>query len=104
MQQEFAAALYQLMTQTCRKEENDPHSSESQIVQDNENNTKSNVLIFNNKNESIIPNGISKQIIDSKSNMKKATNTIKNMNGISVHGKQYSVFSICKNVNKVVIY
>lgn len=86
VQQEFAAALYQLMTQTRRKEENDPHSSESQIVQDNENNTKSNVLIFNNKNESIIPNGISKQIIDSKSNMKKATNTIKNMNGISVHG------------------
>ncbi|XP_031775468.1 adenylate kinase isoenzyme 5 isoform X2 [Apis florea] len=86
VQQEFAAALYQLMTQTRRKEENDPHDPESQIVQDNENNTKSNVLIPNNRNESIIPNGISKQIIDSKSNIKKATNTIKNMNGISIYG------------------
>lgn len=99
MQQEFAAALYQLMTQTkCRKEENDPYDPESQIMQDNGNNTKSNILIPNNRNESIIPNGISKQIIDSKSNIKKATNTIKNMNGISIHGKQYSLFLICKNV------
>lgn len=98
MQQEFAAALYQLMTQTRRKEENDPYDPESQIVQDNGNNTKSNILIPNNRNESIIPNGISKQIIDSKSNIKKATNTIKNMNGISIHGKQYSLFLICKNV------
>lgn len=98
MQQEFAAALYQLMTQTRRKEENDPHDPESQIVQDNENNTKSNVLIPNNRNESIIPNGISKQIIDSKSNIKKATNTIKNMNGISIYGKQYFLFLICKKV------
>ncbi|XP_043790117.1 adenylate kinase isoenzyme 5 isoform X2 [Apis laboriosa] len=85
VQQEFAAALYQLMTQTCRKKKNDPHSSESQI-QDNENNIKSNVLISNNRNESIIPNGISKQIIDNKSNVKKATNIIKNMNGISIYG------------------
>lgn len=98
MQQEFAAALYQLMTQTRRKEENDPYDPESQIMQDNGNNTKSNILIPNNRNESIIPNGISKQIIDSKSNIKKATNTIKNMNGISIHGKQYSLFLICKNV------
>lgn len=98
MQQEFAAALYQLMTQTRRKEENDLYDPESQIVQDNGNNTKSNILIPNNRNESIIPNGISKQIIDSKSNIKKATNTIKNMNGISIHGKQYSLFLICKNV------
>ncbi|XP_006623391.1 adenylate kinase isoenzyme 5 [Apis dorsata] len=80
VQQEFATALYQLMTQTYRKKENDPHGSESQI-QDNENSIKSNLLISNNRNESIIPNGISKQIIDSKSNMKKPTNIIKNMNG-----------------------
>lgn len=86
VQQEFAAALYQLIIQTRRKKENDPHDSESQIIQDNENNTKSSVLISNNRNESIISNGISKQIIDSKSNMKKTTNTIKNMNGMSIHG------------------
>lgn len=92
MQQEFATALYQLMTQTYRKKENDPHGSESQI-QDNENSIKSNLLISNNRNESIIPNGISKQIIDSKSNMKKPTNIIKNMNG-HIYGKQYSLFSI----------
>lgn len=40
--------------------------------------------------------------------MKKTTNTIKNMNGMSIHGKQYFLFLICKNIpykaNKVVIY
>lgn len=87
MQQEFAAALYQLMTQTRRKEENNPHGPELQIVQENGNNVKSNSVLPNNRDQSIIPNGISKQIIDGKLNVEKAINNTKTMNGISIHGK-----------------
>ncbi|XP_017759986.1 PREDICTED: adenylate kinase isoenzyme 5 [Eufriesea mexicana] len=86
VQQEFAAALYQLMTQTRRKEENNPHGPEPQIMQENGNNMKSNSVVPNNRDQSIITNGISKQIIDGKLNVDKAINSTKTMNGISIHG------------------
>ncbi|KOC65843.1 Adenylate kinase isoenzyme 5, partial [Habropoda laboriosa] len=86
VQQEFAAALYQLMTQTRRKGENDSHSPEPPIVQENGNNTNSNPIITNDTNQTIIQNGVSRQIIDGKMNIEKAINDSKNMNGISLQG------------------
>lgn len=92
VQQEFAAALYQLMTQTRRKEENDLHNPEPQMVQENGNNEKSNTVVLNNKDQSIISNGVSKQMTDGKLNVEQAVNATKNMNGIrSIQGNQYSL-------------
>ncbi|XP_003398829.1 adenylate kinase isoenzyme 5 [Bombus affinis] len=87
VQQEFAAALYQLMTQTRRKEENDLHNPEPQMVQENGNNEKLNTVVLNNRDQSIISNGVSKQITDGKLNVEQAVNATKNMNGIrSIQG------------------
>lgn len=92
VQQEFAAALYQLMTQTRRKEENDLHNPEPQMVQENGNNEKLNTVVLNNRDQSIISNGVSKQMTDGKLNGEQAVNATKNMNGIrSIQGKQYSL-------------
>lgn len=92
VQQEFAAALYQLMTQTRRKEENDLHNPEPQMVQENGNNEKLNTVVLNNRDQSIISNGVSKQMTDGKLNVEQAVNATKNMNGIrSIQGNQYSL-------------
>ena len=93
VQQEFAAALYQLMTQTRRKEENDLHNPEPQMVQENGNNEKLNTVVLNNRDQSIISNGVSKQITDGKLNVEQAVNATKNMNGIrSIQGNLHFLF------------
>ncbi|CAL7948457.1 unnamed protein product [Xylocopa violacea] len=86
VQQEFAAALYQLMTQVQRKEESDPNGPEWQTQENNESNTNSDLVVPNNNDQTIIPNGISKQLIDGKTNIEKAISATKNINGISIHG------------------
>ncbi|XP_076750036.1 uncharacterized protein LOC143422939 [Xylocopa sonorina] len=86
VQQEFAAALYQLMTRVQRKEESNPNGPEWQTLENNESNTKSVIVVPNNNDQTIIPNGISKQLIDGKTNIEKAINATKNVNGISIHG------------------
>nr|XP_012153720.1 PREDICTED: adenylate kinase isoenzyme 5 isoform X2 [Megachile rotundata] len=65
VQQEFAAALYQLMTQARRNKE------------DNE-------VIYNNSDQRIVLNGIPKHVIDNKSAIEKVIS--ENMNGINVQG------------------
>ncbi|CAK9833165.1 Adenylate kinase isoenzyme 5 [Anthophora retusa] len=87
VQQEFAAALYQLMTQTRRKEGSDSHSPEPPAtILENGNNTNSNLVSPNNTNKTIILNGVSRQIIDGKMNIEKAISDSKNMNGMSLQG------------------
>lgn len=90
MQQEFSAALYQLMTQTRRKEEDNPHGPDSPTTQENENNINTNTVNSNNKDGTTIMNGIPKQIIDDKSNIEKAMKATGNMNGLSLSGKYLS--------------
>ena len=48
MQQEFSAALYQLMTRTRRKEENDVQSPKLDVMQENGNNAKLNTVVPDN--------------------------------------------------------
>ncbi|XP_017881074.1 adenylate kinase isoenzyme 5 [Ceratina calcarata] len=84
VQQEFAAALYQLMTKTQRKEENDQRAPDSPTSRENENNL--NVIMPNNRNQPTTPNGVSKPIIDDESNTEKVINATNKMNGISIHG------------------
>lgn len=72
------------MTQTRRKEENDVQNPKLDVMQENENNAKLNTAVPDNRDQPIVPNGISKQMIDDKLNVKEAK---KNINGISIQGK-----------------
>ena len=87
MQQEFSAALYQLMTRTRRKEENDVQSPKLDVMQENGNNAKLNTVVPDNRDQPIVPNGVSKQMIDDKLNVRETLTAKKNINGISIQGK-----------------
>ncbi|XP_076625518.1 adenylate kinase isoenzyme 5 [Colletes latitarsis] len=84
VQQEFAAALYQL-TQLQRTGMEDIHGrSKSQT--ENENGTNSKPLISNNKDLTAVSNGVSKQMLDDKPNIENVINATKHINGISLQG------------------
>lgn len=87
MQHEFAAALYQLMTQSRRIEEDDPHGPKSPTVHKTENNTNSNPATPSKEDQTIIANGISKPIIEGKSNVEKTVKSTESLNGLSLRGK-----------------
>ncbi|KAF3420546.1 hypothetical protein E2986_11462, partial [Frieseomelitta varia] len=86
VQQEFSAALYQLMTRTRRKGENNVQSPKLDVMQENGNNAKLNTVVPDNRDQPIVPNGVSKQMIDGKLNVKEALTAKKNINGISIQG------------------
>ncbi|KAK1136890.1 hypothetical protein K0M31_001421 [Melipona bicolor] len=86
VQQEFSAALYQLMTRTRRKEENDVQSPKLDVMQENGNNAKLNTVVPDNRDQPIVLNGVPKQMIDGKLNVKEALTAKRNINGISIQG------------------
>ncbi|XP_076243048.1 adenylate kinase isoenzyme 5 isoform X2 [Calliopsis andreniformis] len=86
VQQEFAAALYQLMTKTRRKEEENSRGPQSPTLQQHKNNVNANPVNSNNRDDAVMPNGISKQIVDGKSNIEKAIKATENLNGLSLSG------------------
>ncbi|XP_076670567.1 adenylate kinase isoenzyme 5 [Andrena cerasifolii] len=86
VQHEFAAALYQLMTQSRRIEEDDPHGPESPTVHEAESNTNSTPATPNKEDQTIIANGISKPIIEGKSNVEKTVKSTEGLNGLSLRG------------------
>ncbi|XP_053983249.1 adenylate kinase isoenzyme 5 isoform X2 [Hylaeus volcanicus] len=85
VQQEFAAAVYQLMTQSQRTAREEPRSSKLLTLQ-TENGTSPTQFISNNKYQTVISNGTSKQSFDDNPNIENAINATKNMNGISLQG------------------
>ncbi|XP_076183731.1 adenylate kinase isoenzyme 5 isoform X2 [Ptiloglossa arizonensis] len=101
VQQEFAAALYQLMTQSRHAKVEHSREFKSPIVQENGNGTISSPLITNNKDQTVILNGISKQTFDNVSNIENAINTTKNLNGISLQGSVKIVNGLKNNLKQV---
>ncbi|XP_054006158.1 adenylate kinase isoenzyme 5 isoform X2 [Hylaeus anthracinus] len=85
VQQEFAAAVYQLMTQSQRTAREEPRSSKLLTLQ-TENGTSPTQFVSNNKYQTVISNGNSKQSFDDNPNIENAINATKNMNGISLQG------------------
>lgn len=72
------------MTQTRRREK----GPEEYEIKENESNANLNSMNPNNGDAVIISNGVSKQMMDGKSNnVEKAPSATKNMNGISIHGR-----------------
>lgn len=81
MQQEFAAALYQLMTQARRNREDNIGGDRG--------------VVYNNSDQRIILNGALKHAVDGKSAVEKVISD--NMNGINAQGKSL----LCKNFSNV---
>ncbi|KOX80742.1 Adenylate kinase isoenzyme 5, partial [Melipona quadrifasciata] len=56
------------------------------VMQENGNNAKLNTVVPDNRDQPIVPNGVPKQMIDGKLNVKEALTAKKNINGISIQG------------------
>lgn len=84
VQQDFAAALYQLMRMARRKEEENLHDPDFPEIKNQPNRVHAT---NNHQNGHAIPNGVAKQIASDVSNhTRKMINTTKNVNGIAAQG------------------
>ncbi|XP_031846422.1 adenylate kinase isoenzyme 5 isoform X2 [Nomia melanderi] len=90
VQQEFAAALYQLMTQSRRKGEEN-HAARSPLTVDNGN------LIGNNRDQ-ILPNGVLKEANNEKPSIENAMNA---MNGLSFGGAVQIANGLRNNLKQI---
>jgi len=79
VQQDFAAALYQLMRQARRKEEESLHDADSPTIEE----LRPNGVHAVNENERAIPNGVAKQMANGMANH---VGNGKNVNGIIAQG------------------
>ncbi|XP_076378601.1 adenylate kinase isoenzyme 5 [Megalopta genalis] len=83
VQQEFAAALYQMMTQARRKGGGAPRP---QLSNGDDNEANGDPVIKNNRDQTIIPNGILKEASNVLPAIENVKNARKNVNGLSLAG------------------
>ncbi|XP_076298244.1 adenylate kinase isoenzyme 5 isoform X2 [Lasioglossum baleicum] len=99
VQQEFAAALYQMMTQARRKGEDGTYAPWSPEGDVNEGNT--DPVISNNRDRTIIPNGVLKEAVNEIPAIENAINAKKSINGISLGGAVQIANGLKKNLREV---
>ncbi|XP_046143634.1 adenylate kinase isoenzyme 5 [Osmia bicornis bicornis] len=85
VQQEFSAALYQLMTQARRNREDNLGGDRG--------------VVYNNSDQRIVLNGVPKHVVDGKSTIEKVISD--NMNGINAQGVVQIANGLKNNANQV---
>ncbi|XP_025155936.1 adenylate kinase isoenzyme 5 isoform X2 [Harpegnathos saltator] len=87
VQQDFAAALYQLMRRQRRSEEDDLRNTNFSTTKGHDQHPNGKHITMDYENERAIPNGVAKQTVNGMSNyVEKPVDAAKNVNGITAQG------------------